>query len=223
MATPWKNRLTRSLAILFLFSLLPVKPADADVHRVRLEGRGVYLTGVAFFGAVPFAEKDDTLSVEFGDLEKLSWVPGALPVVDAHVMLVNSTGLQLPEIQVKVSLYLGVGSLSALPEEEDMVPGAEGIQEQLFFERVFKVSKFVHATIRRVSVSDIHLSEVIEDQTRQGRWPGYLRVEALVVGKPEQVAAPVDMTTDFLRIVMRDVSVKPAAGREPAAPGSQGR
>jgi hypothetical protein len=207
------------MALFLLASLLLSPLAGAAVHRVRMEGQGVYLAGVAFFSAFPTPEGSDTMLVNFGDLETLSWVPGAMPVVDAHVMAVNSTGRPLPEIKVKVSLYLGVASLSALPAEHEIFPGAEGLRESLFFERVFTVKKFLHATIRRVTVSDIHLSEAIEDKLRQGLWPGYLRVEAQVVEKPEAVPAPLDMTTGFLKIVPRDAKEKPAPAKQPAQPG----
>ncbi len=220
MATvPMKTRRQITVALFLLASLLLSPLAGAGVHRVLLEGRGVYLAGVAFFSAFPTSEDKNILAVNFGDLETLSWVPGALPVVDAHVMAVNSTGQQIHEIQVKVSLYLGVGSLSALPAEDEIFPGAEGLQESLFFQRVFTVKKFQHATIRRVAVTDIHLSEVINDQLRQGRWPGYLRVEAQVVGKPETVSVPLDMTTGFLKIVRRDTNAKPAPAKQSAQPG----
>ena len=209
----------KTMTLFLLASLLLSPLAGAGVHRVRLEGRGVYLAGVAFFSAFPTSEDENILALHFGDLETLSWVPGALPVVDAHVMAVNSTGLQIPEIQVKVSLYLGVGSLSALPAEDEIFPGAEGLQESLFFQRVFTLKKFRNATIRRVAVTDIHLTEVINDQMRQGRWPGYLRVEAQVVGKPETVPTPIDMTTGFLKIVPRDTKAKPAPAKQPAQPG----
>ncbi len=221
MATvPMKTMRRITVALFLLTSLLLSPLVGAGVHRVRLEGRGVYLAGVAFFSAFPTSEDENILAVNFGDLETLSWVPGALPVVDAHVMAVNSTGRQIHEIQVKVSLYLGVGSLSALPAEDGIFPGAEGLQESLFFQRVFTVKKFRHATIRRVAVTDIHLSEAINDQLRQGRWPSYLRVEAQVVGKPETVPIPLDATTGFLKIVPRDTKAKPAPAKQPAQPGT---
>ncbi len=221
MATVPMKTTPRITVALFLLASRFLSPlAGAGVHRVHLEGRGVYLAGVACFSAFPTSEDEDTLAVHFGDLETLSWVPGALPVVDAHVMAVNSTGLQIPEIQVKVSLYLGVGSFSALPAEDEIFPGAEGLQESLFFQRVFTVKKFRHATIRRVAVTDIHLSEAINDQLRQGRWPSYLRVEAQVVGKPETVPIPLDATTGFLKIVPRDTKAKPAPAKQPTQPGT---
>lgn len=221
MATVPTKTSPRITVVLFLLASWLLSPlAGAGVHRVRLEGRGVYLAGVAFFGAFPTTEDENTLAVNFGDLETLSWVPGALPVVDAHVMAVNTTGRQIPEIQVKVSLYLGVGSLSTLPSEDEIFPGAEGLVESLFFQRVFTLKKFRHATIRRVAVTDIHLSEAIEDQLRQGRWPSYLRVEAQVVGKPETVPVPLDVTTGFLKIVARDTNAKSAPAKQPAQPGT---
>jgi hypothetical protein len=177
----------------------------------------VYLVGVAFFSAFPTSEGEGVLAVNFGDLETLRWVPGALPVVDAHVMAVNSTGQRVPEMKVKVTLYLGVGSRSTLPAEEDIFPGAAGLHENLFFERVFTLKKFAHATIRRVSVNDIHLSEVVEDQMRQGRWPAYLRVEAQVVEKPDRVQVPLDVTTGFLKIVPHDMEAKPAPAKQPGS------
>lgn len=203
------------LAFVLLVSLLLAPLAGAGVHRIRIEGRGVYLAGVAFFSAFPTSEDGGTLVVNFGDLETLRWVPGALPVVDAYVLAVNSTGLRIHELKVKVSLYLGVGARSVLPEEDEIFPGAEGLHESLFFERVFTLKKFANATIRRVSVSDIHLSEAIEDQIRQGRWPSYLRVEAQVVEKPDAVEVPLDVTTGFLKIVPHDLKAKPAPAKQP--------
>lgn len=201
--------LQTTIAVVVSASLLLSPSAGAGVLRVQMEGPGVYLAGVAFFSAFPSSEGEGVLAVNFGDLETLYWVPGALPVVDAHVMAVNSTGRRIPEIKVKVSLYLGVGSRSALLAEDEIFPGAEGLHESLFFERVITLKAFLHATVRRVSVTDIHLSEIVEDQMRQGLWPAYLRVEALVVEKPESVQVPLDVTSGFLKIVPRDSDPKP--------------
>ena len=72
MATvPMKTTLRITVALFLLASLFLSPLAGAGVHRVHLEGRGVYLVGVAFFSAFPISEDGDNLAVNFGDLETL--------------------------------------------------------------------------------------------------------------------------------------------------------
>jgi len=207
---------SRRLAALWLglALLLPTWAAAAE-QTIRLEGRGLYVSGIGFFSAVPAESGRDSLVLHYGDLDTLSWVPGALPVVDAHVLLVNASGRLVPEVKVRVTMYLGAGPLATLPPEDAIAPGVEGLEESLFFERVFSVKKFQHATVRRVGLHDIALSDTVVDQMRQGAWPGYLRVEARIVEKPDWVEAPKPDASNFLKIYPRDAA--PAqAGEDPA-------
>ncbi len=192
--------------LVVLVVLLGVSSAGRTaVNKFRIEGPGLYLAGVGFFGAVPAEAGKDSIEVRFGDLETLDWVPGALPVVDAHVMLMNSSGRHVANLGVRVSLYLGSTVLSVIAAGEDLSPGAKNVRETLFFERVYTVRSLKHAQLGRVSINDIHLGDAIEDQMRQHRWPAYLRVEAQVVEKPPWLETPVDSTTRFLKVLPRHV------------------
>jgi hypothetical protein len=206
----------RCLAALTLgWMLLVPATAGAVEQEIPLDGRGLYMAGVGFFSAFPSQSGGDSLVLHYGDLDTVSWVPGMLPVVDAHVLMVNASGRLVPEVKVKVSMFLGVGSISTLPPEDEISPGMDGLEESLFFERVFSVKKFEHATLRRVGLHDIALNEAVVDRMRQGLWPAYLRVEAHIVGKPDWVDATKPGTTDFLKIYPR--ATAPAQPGAPAA------
>jgi hypothetical protein len=103
--------------------LLP-STASAGETEVTVQGGGLYLAGVGFFAAYPSSNEVGGLVVTFGDMETIPWVPGTLPVVDAHVLAVNASGRMVPEMGVKISLHLGLSPLADLPAEEDLHVGA---------------------------------------------------------------------------------------------------
>jgi hypothetical protein len=207
------------LAVFFLLGMTLVLTAPrAGEQVVPLKDAGLYLAGVGFFTAVPYQGADGrTMELRYGDVETLSWVPGTLPVLDAHVLVINASARKVPRILVRVSIYLGTASLASFPEEEAILPGGAGTVESLFFEREYVLKGLARGSMDRIAVTDIGISHIIEDQYRQNRWPAYLRVEAMLMEKPEGMAAPMPRTSNFLKIVPRDVAAKANAAGKPSS------
>jgi hypothetical protein len=208
-----------TLAVLLLLGIsLMATPPRAGEQVVPLKAGGLYVAGVGFFAAVPYLGADgQSMELRYGDLETLSWVPGTLPVVDAHVLLVNASNRTIPRIVVRVSIYLGSASLVGFPEEQAILPGAEGIQESLFFERDYTLNDLERGTMGRIAVTDIDTSHMVQNQFRQKRWPAYVRVEATLTEKPEDLEVPVPTATNFLKIVPREGAGLTDTGGKPTS------
>ena len=192
-----------------MFAFLAVvcsPPAWSDEVRVPLEGPGLYMSGTGFFAAAPEIVSPGEIRIVYGVVGTLEWVDGALGTVDAFVLLMNGSQRRIHRLDVLVSVFTGRIPRATLSADSVIAPGEKGIQERLFFERRYALHDVEPGTMARVQVSDIDVRNLIANQSRQGYWPVYLRIEASFVDVPEEIPQIQPHISGFLRILPGSLS-----------------
>ena len=156
-------------------------PLAATEIEVTLTRNALQPVAISYFTAVPLPSEDaEQITIRYGDLTAIEWTAGSMANLDAHILLANTSHLELPTVDVRVSIFEGAAPLSNLPKKEEIRQGHPGIVETLFFERTYQVENLHPGALGRVTVMDIQIRTAIMDLVRQKLWPVYLRVEATI-------------------------------------------
>lgn len=167
------------LGVGFLLTAGLVAPLAGEVD-VPLEPRGLRVLAVSFYTASP-VEMTDTSQVRiaYGNLDALVWDRTTLPHFSLQVLVLNTSTLRVPVVDVTVTVRVGMTTLDPpLPLDRIAVRGERIIQDDLHFERAFEVRDLDAGGLGVLEVRDLDLRGIVGEAVRQKMFPAYVHVEA---------------------------------------------
>ena len=146
-----------------------------------MEPAGLRAIAVSLFTASPEARVDgNQVRILYGDVDAIRWDLATLPSLDVRVLVLNSSRLNLPVVDVKVSVYVGKMAAEDAPALEAVKRGMNGVTEDLFYEATFEIEHIAAGSLGVLEVPGIRLKGMVVDLIRQKLFPSYVWVEATI-------------------------------------------